>query len=203
MQTLPGPGTTATQTSAAVNEEERIVPLAELSSRPATMQNPSGAPPAPAEVAPAAAIAAAPQVVPATNQEVASIPPVVHEQPKPAVEPVKPKSASVEIPVVTAKKSTHEQTILGWPSSYYTIQLLGVSNEKAARDYIAVQANKNDLLVFKSKRQGKDWFVVIAGRYPGVAQARQAITTLPASQREAGPWPREVKAIQQEIKSAL
>lgn len=199
MQTLPGPGTTtsataATQTSAAVNEEERIVPLAELSSRPATMQNPYVATPAPAEVAS--------EVVPATNQEVASIPPIVHEQPMPAVEPAKPKPAPVEIPVVTAKKSTHEQTILGWPSSYYTIQLLGVSNEKAARDYVAAQANKNNLLVFKSKRQGKDWYVVIAGRYPGVAQARQAITTLPASQREAGPWPREVKTIQQEIKSA-
>lgn len=207
MQTLPGPGTTtsaaaATQTPATVNEEERIVPLAELSSRPATMQN-SYVSPTHAEIAPAAAPATTPEVVPATNQEVVSIPPVVHEQSKPVVETVKPKPAPVEIPVVTAKKSTHEQTILGWPSSYYTIQLLGVSNEKAARDYIAAQANKNDLLVFKSKRQGKDWFVVIAGRYPGVAQARQAITTLPASQREAGPWPREVKAIQQEIKSAL
>ena len=200
MQTLPGPGATtsaATQLPAVAVEEERIVPLAELSSRPATLQNSSITTPAQVETTPEQAIQQ-----PTLSQEVVSGPQVVQEQPNPVAEPVKPKPAPVEIPVVTAKKTTHEQTILGWPSSAYTIQLLGVSNEKAARDYVAAQPNKNELLVFKSKRQGKDWFVVITGRYPGVAQARQAITGLPSSQREAGPWPREVKAIQQEIKAA-
>jgi DamX protein len=80
---------------------------------------------------------------------------------------------------------------------------LGVSSEKAARDFVAAQANKKDLLVFKSKRQGKDWFVVITGRYISSAQARQAIARLPDVQRDAGPWPRDVKTIQNEIKSAL
>jgi DamX protein len=80
---------------------------------------------------------------------------------------------------------------------------LGVSNQNAARDFIAAQSNKSDLLMFKSRRQGKDWFVVITGRFASSAQARQAIAKLPAAQRDAGPWPRDVKTIQAEIKSAM
>ncbi len=101
----------------------------------------------------------------------------------------------------SAAASTQEQTLLGWPAGNYTIQLLGVSNEKAARDYMAAQPNKTDLLMFKSRRQGRDWFVVVTGRYASSALARQAIASLPVAQREAGPWPREVGAIQQEIRS--
>jgi len=93
--------------------------------------------------------------------------------------------------------------ILNWKPSEYTIQLLGVSTYKSALDYVAAQANKRELLIFKSKRQGKDWFVVITGRYETNAQARQAITQLPAVQRDAGPWPRDVKTIQAEIRAAL
>ena len=57
--------------------------------------------------------------------------------------------------------------------------------------------------MFKSKRQGNDWFVVITGRFASSAEARQAIGRLPAAQRDAGPWPRDVKTIQAEIKAAL
>jgi DamX protein len=57
--------------------------------------------------------------------------------------------------------------------------------------------------MFKSKRQGNDWFVVITGRFGSSAEARQAIGRLPAAQRDAGPWPRDVKTIQAEIKAAL
>jgi DamX protein len=68
---------------------------------------------------------------------------------------------------------------------------------------VAAQTNKKDLLVFKSKRAGKDWFVVITGRYASSAQARQAIASLPSVQRDAGPWPRDIKTIQSEIRSAM
>ena len=59
---------------------------------------------------------------------------------------------------------------------------------------------KKDLLLFKSLRQGKDWFVVVTGRFPTSAKARQAVQNLPAAQSKASPWPREIKVIQQEIK---
>lgn len=97
--------------------------------------------------------------------------------------------------------SEDEQVLLSWRASEFTLQLLGVSTEKAARDYIAAQSNRADLLMFKTVRQNKDWFVVVAGRYPTAAAARQAVAGLPPEQRKAGPWPREMKVIQQEIEA--
>jgi DamX protein len=96
--------------------------------------------------------------------------------------------------------SEQEKAILSWGESEYTLQLVGLSSEKSARDYMAMQQNKKDLLLFKSKRQGKDWFVVVTGRYPSSAKARQAVQLLPEDQKAASPWPREVRVIQREIK---
>ncbi len=96
--------------------------------------------------------------------------------------------------------SHEEKNILSWKESEFTLQVMGLSSEKAARDYIAEQSNKKDLLVFKSLRQGKDWFVVIAGRYPSSASARQAAALLPESQRKAAPWSRDLRTIQKEIR---
>lgn len=96
--------------------------------------------------------------------------------------------------------SEQEKTILAWSGSEFTLQLVGLSNEKAAHEFIAEQPNKKDLLLFKSKRAGKDWFVVVTGHYESSAKARQVIQSLPESQKKASPWPREIKVIQQEIK---
>lgn len=94
-----------------------------------------------------------------------------------------------------------EQILLSWRSTDFTLQLLGVSTEIAALDYIDKQPNREDLLLFETRRQGKKWFVVVAGRYPSAAAARAAIRQLPPDQAKAGPWPRELKVVQQEIKS--
>lgn len=102
-------------------------------------------------------------------------------------------------PKVSSSLSADEEMLLSWQESDYTLQLLGVSNEKAARDYIARQPNRDDLLMFKTTRQGKDWFVVIAGRYRNAAAARSAVSSLPPEQAKAGPWARELKGIQKEI----
>jgi DamX protein len=121
-------------------------------------------------------------------------------------EPTKPVAkVKTEAPVVNEVKTTQgysdqEKTILGWDASEYTLQLVGLSNEKAAREFIASQPNKKDLLLFRSKRAGKDWFVIVTGRYASSAKARQAIQNLADEQKRASPWPREIKVIQQEIK---
>jgi DamX protein len=111
-----------------------------------------------------------------------------------------PEVVSVKNSATNGSYSEQEKTILSWDGADYTLQLVGLSSEKAARDFIAVQSNKKDLLLFKSKRQGKDWFVVVTGRYPSSAKARQAAQLLPEDQKKAAPWPREVKVIQKEIK---
>lgn len=111
-----------------------------------------------------------------------------------------PKGAHIDVARSISPLSEQEQTILTWGASEFTLQLVGLSSEKSARDFIAMQANKKDLLLFKSLRQGKDWFVVVTGRFPSSAKARQAALNLPPAQIQASPWPREVKVIQKEIR---
>jgi DamX protein len=112
----------------------------------------------------------------------------------------KSKAVGVELPKQGSVLSDQEKTILGWDSSEFTLQLVGLSSEKSAREFIAAQPNKKDLLLFRSVRQGKDWFVVVTGRFPTSAKARQSVQNLPLEQRQASPWSREIKVIQQEIK---
>jgi len=121
---------------------------------------------------------------------------------EPTGEPAKviTKTDVVAEPKVASGFSEQEKVILGWDGAEYTLQLVGLSNEKAAREFIASQPNKKDLLLFRTLRQGKDWFVVVTGHFSSSAKARQAIPGLPESQKKASPWPREVKVIQGEIK---
>lgn len=125
-----------------------------------------------------------------------------------SVKEIKKSQSSPDASKVVAKKesadkasySDQEKMILSWPETSFTLQLVGVSSEKAVREYLAVQPNKADLLVFKSLRNGKDWYVVVSGKYPSSAGARQAIQQLPESQKKASPWPREISAIHKDIK---
>ena len=102
-------------------------------------------------------------------------------------------------PSATQRLPEDEQILLSWRPNDYTLQLLGAGSEQAVRDFIASQPNREQLLRFTTRRQDKDWFVVVAGRYTSSEQARAAIAELPAHQREAGPWPRVLKDIQGEI----
>lgn len=115
----------------------------------------------------------------------------------PSVTPANPQQAN---PTRSTRTLTRdEEALLSWATSDFTLQLLGVSTEKAARDFIAQQSNRDDLLTFKTLRQGKNWFVVVAGRYTSATAAKTAIQALPSEQAKAGPWPRELKVIQKEI----
>jgi DamX protein len=182
--------------------KEEVVPLAQLPTTPPPKEE-SVALPQPMTVVEPATTSRAASEVAAVRQEAQPAPQKVVSEVK--VQPVaeQPKPVIKPAPATAGNASAQERNILAWKPSEFTIQLLGVSTEKAARDFVAAQTNKKELLVFKSKRQGRDWFVVITGRFASSAQARQAITNLPAAQRDAGPWPRDIKTIQSEIKSAM
>lgn len=194
--TQPNQQAASGTTSGALSSEE-VVPLAQL---PTSTRKPETTQPA---ASPSAAVTAEPSASVAVPEpmKIASEPQPIAPVERAVDEPAKPKTNTI---VSTAPAgSAQERNILTWNTSEYTIQLLGVSSQKAALDFIAAQPNKSDLLMFKSKRQGRDWFVVITGRFASSAQARQGIARLPASQRDAGPWPRDVKTIQSEIKAAM
>ncbi|WP_041524200.1 SPOR domain-containing protein [Gilvimarinus agarilyticus] len=130
-------------------------------------------------------------------------------------EPVKPDAAVVssaatssdvvpqEPPVATKPAAVtwpnDEAEILSWPESDYSLQVLGVSSRDAAIAYVKKQDNVDSLRVMETVRSQKPWYIVLAGRYSSAAKAKQAVATLPKSQIKAGPWPRRVGELQQEI----
>lgn len=125
---------------------------------------------------------------------------IKEERPVVSEKPIKPSIEKAVTPNTNAGFSDQEKAILGWNESEFTLQLVGLSSEKAVREFIATQPNKKDLMMFKSIRQGKDWFVVVTGRFSSSAKARKAIESLPESQKKATPWPRELRVIQKEIR---
>lgn len=116
---------------------------------------------------------------------------------------VKPKTDNALTAKLPATFSANEQAILSWDASEFTLQIVGLSSEKSALEFIAAQINKKDLFLFRSVRQGKDWFVVVSGHYASSAKARQAAQLLPESQLKSSPWPRDLKTIHHEIKQRI
>jgi len=169
----------SSQVSAASSEPsvpliQTVTPVAEVQEQPVAISSSSAVSSAPTTEAKPAEVVAAPA-------------------------PAKPEAKPLPAPKPKVSLTEDEEILLSWRADEYTLQLLGVSSEEAARKYIASQPNSADLLLFRSLRQGKDWFVVVSGRFPSSAQARQALKTLPVAQQKAGPWPRDMKSIQAEI----
>lgn len=189
------PVATQNQTAAAAPAvKERVVPLIEASAE-ATK---------PVVASSKAALATKSAVAVSSKAAAASIKDTPPAKELTTVKPVaKAVADSIEKPAVKSATglSDQERTIMSWPDSEYTLQLVGVSSEKAATEFIAAQPNKKDLMLFRSKRAGKDWFVIVTGRFSTTAKARAALQDLPDAQKKAAPWPRDLKAIHNDIKN--
>lgn len=107
----------------------------------------------------------------------------------------KPKTASL------SALDEWEKFLLRQKPEAYTLQVIAASNNVALEDYIARQSNKASLRMYRGAREGKKWFVVVQGIYASKEAALAAIPTLPKDQAKAGPWPRKLASIQEEIQS--
>ncbi len=79
----------------------------------------------------------------------------------------------------------------------YTLQVLALSSEAAARDFVRAQGS--EYRYYRKVYQGKPLHVITVGAFPSQAAAKAAIENLPATVRKAKPWARPFAGIQQEI----
>ncbi|MDH5369237.1 MAG: SPOR domain-containing protein [Gammaproteobacteria bacterium] len=77
--------------------------------------------------------------------------------------------------------------------NHFTLQLLGTHQQSALPDYVKKFALKNDAAMFKTKRNGKDWFTLIYGHYPTKSAAQTAANQLPTGVNK--PWIRSFASI--------
>jgi DamX protein len=80
--------------------------------------------------------------------------------------------------------------------SRYTIQIVLSSSEERIKAYAREVNLPGDMAWYHTRRDGKDFYALIFGSYPGAEAARSAIPALPAEVRKNQPFIRSFGSVQ-------
>jgi len=83
--------------------------------------------------------------------------------------------------------------------NHFTLQLLGVSTEEAARSFLLKHKTVKPLYFFQNKRNGGKWFSVIYGDFKNKELAFEKAKKMPLSLAKLKPWLRQFEVIQGDI----
>jgi DamX protein len=118
-----------------------------------------------------------------------------------APKPVSPSSQSLPSSQSSTNFTVDEEVVLNWPDQAFTLQVMAAAQEQGLKQFISRQPNKDSLRLVTVSRDNKPWYVVLVGVYDNGNLARQTIQSLPQAQVNAGPWPRKIGDIKQQIMS--
>jgi DamX protein len=136
------------------------------------------------------------------------------QKPEPVEKIVLPKEQPLPTPAPVVKEKITEKVekrsirredwLLSQNSGYYTIQIMGVSNESTLPGFIKNNRllEQNEIAYYQTTFRGKPWFQLLYGIYPSMEEARKAAEKLPEKIRSFGPWIRRVAAVQKSIRGA-
>jgi DamX protein len=149
----------------------------------------------------------APKPVPAPPE-----PPV---PPRPAATPPAETTARTPAPTESARPAApapspsqpealrpDETWLMGQSAGNFTVQLFGSHDRQAAERFKESSKVKERLAVYRTSRDGKDWFVVVAGSFGSRDAAQRAIQNLPPELKRSNPWPRSLASVQDSIRQA-
>jgi len=159
------------------------------------------------EKMPASVAAKAPEVKPVSKSAVStgSKPGVSVVASKPEVVKVErpgPVNKTVPVAVTVAGENgltEAEQSLMRWPSSGYTLQMLGAGMRNSAEQFIHAQAEPQKFYMFQTRYKGNPWFVVVYGQYKDRDAAQAASASLPSALAKLKPWARTIQGIQADI----
>jgi DamX protein len=113
---------------------------------------------------------------------------------KPApVKPVKPQKQGAKIQSV--------DWITNQPDKSYTLQLLAVSDETGIKRFLKLHNFSGNLVILKTKRNGKPWYALLFETYASRDDALNARKNLPKSYKSSSAWPRSILSIRQAIEA--
>ena len=90
--------------------------------------------------------------------------------------------------------------VLSRDPAHYTLQLLGSRELKPLHALMDRYDLHADTAWYKIRYQNADWYVLVHGDYADRRAASRAVGALPAGLRRAGPWPRPLAAVQEEVR---
>ncbi|AJD46768.1 Sporulation and cell division repeat protein [Isoalcanivorax pacificus W11-5] len=176
--------------------------------QPAASPRPAPAPEAPAPERPVADIAtpaaepdeAAP--APEPREPVRANPPPA--APRPAPEPAAPSVVRAESgPTLTGLDAElgyrREDWLLSAPTDQWMLQVTLATTEDAARA-LSEQLGAGKSAYYRASRNSRSVYIVLSGPYADRAAAVAGRQSLPPALAAAGPFPRELAAIQQELR---
>ncbi len=85
---------------------------------------------------------------------------------------------------------------------HFAVQLIGVYEERALAQFVSLYGDHlpiADLGFFKRTRNGKDWYVLVLGRFSRFEQAQETLRGLPESLQTNRPFIRSFDSIQKKI----
>lgn len=109
------------------------------------------------------------------------------------------KTTPPELKAQSLALTTDEQTVLSEDGGQYTLQLAGSSKAPDMQKFLREQGLRASGQVIRSTRSGKEWYVIIYGRYPNYAAAKKAANDI-SKQGKVTPWVRTYKSIQTDIR---
>lgn len=95
---------------------------------------------------------------------------------------------------------TTQQKLLAVPATYYTLQLLGMSNKKSVQEFSAkYNLPQKNITIYQTIHNNKPWYVVIYGQYENRSAALQASKNLPESFAKMKSWIKTYQIVHQDL----
>jgi DamX protein len=117
----------------------------------------------------------------------------------------KPVAAAPKPSKVAAKPVSkgllRERWLLQQKPSSYTIQLVGLQDEKGVAKFIQRHSLTGPIAYYRTQRSGKPWYPVLYGVYSTKVRANSARNNLPEAILKSGPWLRSLNAVQKDIRA--
>ena len=111
------------------------------------------------------------------------------------------KRVEIENPeIVEFVISDFEKSLLDFPSSSYTVQIMGSHSETNVQRFVEEELELSHRGYFETRFQDKPWYVVVLGRFENRSDATQAIEELPVALKSLQPWVRALADIQSNIR---
>lgn len=119
----------------------------------------------------------------------------------------KPSANTAKVPTkpvtnsgaVSSAVSGANTSLKGAPASHYTLQLSSASRSESLNAF-AKKQNLSHYWVYETTRNGKPWYVLVSGSYSSPAEAKRAVSTLPAEVQAKNPWVRPMAQVQKDLK---
>lgn len=97
----------------------------------------------------------------------------------------------------TAAMGDSAHPLAAVPDGYYALQVAAHDSLADAERFVA-ERQVEGLLIVPGSRDGRDYFVVLLGTYPTLADARQAAAAMPEALSDIEPWVRPVGPLRPE-----